>query len=147
MKVHELKSWPEGFQAVLDGRKPFEVRKDDRGFEVGDTLHLREYQPMPDTYTGRETDVRVTYIYRNDFDDLRSGIVIMGVCPIRGRPGPGPERLVPLTEPVPRWRPIRPGPGPSHWVGGGGRCAVCGRIWGEAWWHRLFRGHWPKERA
>lgn len=67
MREHELKTWPEPFQAVLDGRKRFEVRKDDRGFAVGDLLRLKEWEPSDHhwpygRYTGRETLVRVTYL-------------------------------------------------------------------------------------
>lgn len=43
MKFHELKSWPDGFQAVVNGHKRFEVRRDDRGFEEGDLVNLREF--------------------------------------------------------------------------------------------------------
>lgn len=59
---HELKTWPDYFNALLDGRKRFEYRRDDRGFKVGDTLHLREWEPTFENYTGREMRVRVTYI-------------------------------------------------------------------------------------
>ena len=38
MTQHELKILPEYFVAVRDGIKKFEVRKDDRPFEVGDIL-------------------------------------------------------------------------------------------------------------
>lgn len=40
---HFLKTLPEFFQAVIDGRKPFELREDDRGFKVGDRVILEEY--------------------------------------------------------------------------------------------------------
>lgn len=60
--THELKTWPEYFQAVSDGTKTFEHRVNDRGFKVGDTLYLREWNPATSAYTGRETLRLVTYI-------------------------------------------------------------------------------------
>lgn len=50
--VHELKTLPEYFQAVKEKRKPFEVRKNDRNFKVGDSLYLREW--TGEEYTGRK---------------------------------------------------------------------------------------------
>lgn len=43
--IHELKTWPEFFDAVKRGDKTFEVRRNDRGFQVGDTLRLVRWQP------------------------------------------------------------------------------------------------------
>ena len=67
---HELKSWPEFFEPMLAGKKKFEYRFDDRRFNVGDVLHLREWKPgsrwagLRDDgeYTGRTHDVTVTYL-------------------------------------------------------------------------------------
>ena len=61
MANHELKTWPEYFEAVLDGRKTFELRRDDRRYAVGDALSLREWDPGTKDYTGRWLDVTVTY--------------------------------------------------------------------------------------
>lgn len=62
--LHELKIWPEFFQAITDGRKKFEVRQDDRGFQIGDQLLLREFNPSTrySRYTGRELQVDVDYV-------------------------------------------------------------------------------------
>lgn len=35
-KVHEIKTLPEFFQLQVEGLKPFEVRRNDRGYQVGD---------------------------------------------------------------------------------------------------------------
>lgn len=42
---HELKIWPQYYCRVADGSKTFEVRKNDRGFQPGDTVVLKEYDP------------------------------------------------------------------------------------------------------
>ena len=60
--IHDLKCWPEYFQAVKSGIKPFELRKDDRGYAAGDILHLREFDPETEKYTGDEIDKTVTYV-------------------------------------------------------------------------------------
>lgn len=59
--IHELKCWPEFFAALLDRSKTFEVRRDDRDFRVGHTLHLMEWSAAHG-YSGRELRFRVTYI-------------------------------------------------------------------------------------
>ncbi len=77
MTVHELKTWPRFFDALLDGRKTAEVRKNDRAFAEGDDLHLREWDPTAKSYTGREITMRVTYI--TDLPCL-PGMVLMSVA-------------------------------------------------------------------
>ena len=74
MKIHELKILPEYFEKLLDGSKTFELRKDDRGFKVGDII-LKEYIPgyrdwtgpeeviIEEKYTGRENKKKISYIY------------------------------------------------------------------------------------
>lgn len=71
MKDHELKCWPEWFNAIICGRKSFEWRKFDRGFAPGDTLWLREWIPvelLPDycskgEYSGRNARVIVQDVW------------------------------------------------------------------------------------
>jgi len=78
MTEHELKCWPVYFMAILKGLKSFEVRENDRGFEVGDVLHLREWDPVTKEYTGAGMGVSVKYILR-DCPGLMPGYVVMGL--------------------------------------------------------------------
>lgn len=43
---HELKTWPDFFDAIWNNEKHFELRKDDRGFQAGDTLLLTPEGPF-----------------------------------------------------------------------------------------------------
>jgi hypothetical protein len=79
MTVHELKTWPEFFDAVESGDKPFEVRRcGDRSFTVGDVLVLQEYDPRTETYTGRECAREVTYVLVGQ-PFLPDGLAVMGL--------------------------------------------------------------------
>lgn len=62
---HELKIWPEMYDALRSGRKRFELRKDDRNFQEGDTLKLREWKPETEEYTGRSLTASVYYVLRD----------------------------------------------------------------------------------
>lgn len=44
---HELKIHPQFFCRVADGTKTFEVRNNDRDFQPGDRIILREWDPSP----------------------------------------------------------------------------------------------------
>lgn len=59
--THSLKILPKYYDDVLNGRKKFEIRKNDRNFKVGDKLLLQEWDK--DEYTGREMLKEVDYIF------------------------------------------------------------------------------------
>lgn len=101
---HELKTWPEFYRAVQENKKTFELRYDDRNYQVGDELILREFEPChsckgkgevarygPERpqqcsecwgsggrYTGLSMIYSVTYVLK-DHPGIRSGYVIMGL--------------------------------------------------------------------
>jgi len=60
--IHELKTWPKFFDAILDGSKTFEVRRNDRGFKIGERLRLREWSPETETYSERVIIAEITYV-------------------------------------------------------------------------------------
>lgn len=78
MMTHELKILPKYFQAVWDGSKTFELRKDDRNYQRGDILVLTEWDG--EKYTGSTIYVKVTYILQNAENyGLKDGYVILGI--------------------------------------------------------------------
>lgn len=82
MATHELKTVQPHFAAVQSGAKRAEIRRDDRGFAVGDVLVLREYDPTTSEHTGRFVEVRVTHVLKG-FVGLAEGWVSLSVEPLQ----------------------------------------------------------------
>ena len=97
---HDLKIWPQYFQRVKDGSKTFEVRKNDRGYQPGDEVVLREYDPQqedPGTgyggdigtsgYTGKILKFKIGYVLPIDAER-----VVFSLLPINPAPSEGSDR-------------------------------------------------------
>lgn len=80
--VHTLKVDPEFFRALVSGEKRYELRRDDRGFSVGDYLELREWETADSVYTGRSVVRKITSILRN-FPGLVDGYCVLSLIPRR----------------------------------------------------------------
>lgn len=88
MQTHELKTDPAVFQAVLDGLKTYEIRKNDRGFDVGDVLMLRETlhtgrdmaMGSPLVYTGRQFAATVSHVLHGPVYGLVAGWSILSLA-------------------------------------------------------------------
>lgn len=72
MKIHELKILPEYFNAVNEEIKTFEIRKNDRNYQVGDLLFLKEWNG--EKYTNNSVYVQVTYI--TDYAQIDNYVVL-----------------------------------------------------------------------
>lgn len=68
--THELKTVQPYFEKVWFNEKIFEIRKNDRDFQVGDFALLREYDPENHTYSGRKFSMLFNGTHIVDF--LRS---------------------------------------------------------------------------
>ena len=86
-KSHMLKTDPDVFHAVLIGLKTYEIRYDDRNFNAGDSLYLRETKYSGDEmmnggeliYTGRSTIKTITHILEGPSYGLKENWVIMSI--------------------------------------------------------------------
>ena len=81
--IHEIKCSPDNFEAIVSGKKSFEIQEYTRLYEVGDLLALNECND--DGYTGRSCLVKVDYIVINE----HTGYIVMSIkpCPIGIRDG------------------------------------------------------------
>lgn len=90
--IHTVKALPEYFDSLADYSKPFEVRKNDRPYRVGDFLAVNEWSPVPidggtfgipadgGLYSGRSAVFEITYIL-DDTRYVKDGYVILGLSP------------------------------------------------------------------
>jgi len=85
--THELKSWPEQFDAVWVGFKTDEIRFDDRGYDIGDLLVLRKWCPALKAFVGepcgvqRRIEARVMHVTRSF--GLKDGHVALSLHVLR----------------------------------------------------------------
>jgi hypothetical protein len=83
MTTHDLKIWPEFFADVASGKKAYEIRINDRGFQEGDVLLLREWDPKTKAYTGSEVRAKVVNITQGKTEPLYlifpSNVCVMGI--------------------------------------------------------------------
>jgi hypothetical protein len=94
---HVLKTDPAVFRAVRDGVKNFEVRKDDRAFQAGDTVELtyydreRESSPFaPPTPFDKSDDKssltrKIGFVLRGGQYGLEPGYVAFSLFPVEVR--------------------------------------------------------------
>ena len=64
---HTLKTWVEPFEFVWDGRKTYEIRKNDRDFNVGDIVKLAEWDRDKEEFTGRYIEGPITLLTSGDW--------------------------------------------------------------------------------
>ena len=78
-KVHDIRLGATFFDDVLECRKNFELRKNDRGYKVGDILRMMEFKEGKNT--GRIVERKVIYMLE-DYTGLEDGFCIMGTAPV-----------------------------------------------------------------
>lgn len=78
--THEVKILPMYFQAVWDRKKPFEVRKNDRGYQPGDTIILKEWDGKK--FTGSAVAKRICYMLTDTIDGIEDGYCVLGLADI-----------------------------------------------------------------
>ena len=77
IKEHEIKILPQYFEDANKRIKTFELRKDDRDYQVGDIVTLREWNG--EEYTGQMIFVRIKYVLRDCPEyGLKDGYCIFG---------------------------------------------------------------------
>lgn len=122
--THDLKIYPEFFSAVCTGVKRAELRKNDRDYRVGDTIHLMETPRGSCHQTGEFINVKITHIA--DVGEWMPGYVLLSVElqelrkadtePYGFTDGDRrgmiykPEHADRLSEPVPVYRHAQPAP-------------------------------------
>lgn len=75
---HELKLSTNFFGRVQSGQKTFEIRKNDRDFQVGDVLVLREWDPEERQYIDYSAPIRANIVYMTSFAQ-QDGYVVLGI--------------------------------------------------------------------
>jgi len=77
--THELKTHPQPYFDVFTGEKPYEIRKNDRGYAVGDWLLLKQWEPVLLTYSGKQLWAYVTHLTPGGQWGLPAELCVLGI--------------------------------------------------------------------
>lgn len=72
-KTHRVKINSEYYERIVTRQKRFEIRKNDRDYQVGDWVYLREYHEGQ--CTGSEVVVKIIYVTHYE---QKEGYVVFG---------------------------------------------------------------------
>ena len=81
---HKLKILPQYYDAVLSGKKPFEVRENYRGFQKGDGLRMRKWDAKAECYLNCSLTATITYVHSGL--GVAPGYVVLGLGDVREWP-------------------------------------------------------------
>lgn len=81
MQHHELKLNTEYFGRVLSKQKTFEIRENDRDYQVGDQVRFMEFLPDKKEYTNYRGSLQVEITYVTSFQQKEGWIVFGFVFP------------------------------------------------------------------
>ena len=80
---HTLKIWEAQYHDVRSGDKSFELRKNDRGYQKGDTLVMEAYDSRQRTFFDHATHppihAEVTYVLSGGMFGLHDNYVCMSI--------------------------------------------------------------------
>ena len=65
IKLHKLKLVQPFFSEVQKGTKTFELRRNDRDFQIEDEICLQEYDMVHHVFSGDEIKGEITYVLKN----------------------------------------------------------------------------------
>lgn len=80
-KLHEVKTLTEHYTEVLAGKKSHEVRFNDRDYQVGDLLNMREIEPDGE-YTGQEMNAQITHVLLGGQFGIEEGWCVLSLTSI-----------------------------------------------------------------
>lgn len=76
--THDIKIYTQFYNRVFSEQKTFEIRKNDRDYQVGDILLMREYDPEKREYIDHSQPISAEIVYMSNFEQ-KEGYVVLGI--------------------------------------------------------------------
>lgn len=75
--THELKILPKYYDEIIQGKKDFEIRENDRDFKEEDIVILKEF--IDGNYTGKYIKAIIDYIFHGGSYGLKKGYCVFSM--------------------------------------------------------------------